>query len=83
MKLVSTSFAALAALGVVLGSSAGALACEWHAQHVTAQATPVPDAEQLATPATALDPILLAELDKAAIPPVLPKEEEIGEIPLD
>jgi hypothetical protein len=74
MKLVSTSTAALAALGVVVGGSAGALACDWHMQQVTAQATPVPDAEEVAeTPVIALDPVLLAELDKKAI---LPKEEE-------
>lgn len=73
MKLVSTSAAALAALGVVLGGSAGALACDWHMQQVTAQATPVPDTEEVATPVTAVDPVLLADLDKVAI---LPSEEE-------
>jgi hypothetical protein len=80
MKLVSTSVAAFAALGVVLGSSAGALACDWHKQQVTAQATPVPDAEELAAPATALDPVLLAEFDKVALLPILPKEEAAEEI---
>jgi len=75
MKVVSTSVTALAAISFVAGASIAASACEWHATHVTAAATPPPVEEQTAAPATKVDPVVVAELGKAAILPQPPKEE--------
>lgn len=75
MRFVSASVTALAAVGMVLGTGAAAFACDWHMQ-VTAQSTPVPQTDEVATPVTTIDPLTLAKLDQAAILPVAPKEEE-------
>lgn len=66
MRLVTASVAAVFMLG-----AGGAMACEWQ---VTASAavTPAPVAE---APATAIDPVMLAQLERAAILPAAPKEE--------
>lgn len=72
MRIVTTSFAACAAFGLLFGASA--FACEFHAQHVTASATPAPAADESMS---TVDPVHLAQLDKAAILPAAPKEEAV------
>lgn len=75
MKLMTTSVTALAAFGILAGASLSAGACEFHKNHVTAAATPPAAQEEVAAPATAVDPVLLADAANAAIVPVAPKEE--------
>ena len=74
MKIVSTSVTALAAIGIVAGAGLAASACEWHESHVTAAVTPAPAEEEVAAPATAIDPVLLAELGDEALVPRKPEE---------
>jgi len=74
MKVLSTSVTVLAAISFVAGASIAASACEWHVQ-ATAAATPAPAKEQTATTATKVDPVVVAELGKAAIVPQPPKED--------
>lgn len=74
MKIISTSVTALAAISFVAGTTFAASACEWHMQN-TAAAKPAPTEEQATAPATKLDPVVVAELGKAAIVPQPPKED--------
>jgi hypothetical protein len=76
MKLMTTSVTALAAFGILAGASLSAAACPAHKNHVTAAVTPPATQEDVAAPATTVDPVLLAEA-RAAIVPVAPKEEPI------
>lgn len=69
MRMLSTSVTALAAIGIVASVGATASACEWMK---TATATPVP--EEVAAPATNVDPVQLAELGSEAIVPRPPEE---------
>lgn len=70
MKIVTTSATALMAIGMVAGASVGASACEWMK---SAAATPVP--QEIAAPATDVDPVRLAELGSAIVPRA-PEETE-------
>lgn len=74
MKIVSTSVTALAAIGILAGASVGASACEWQKSQVNAAATSAPVEEEMAAPATQIDPVLLADLGTAAIVPRPPEE---------
>jgi hypothetical protein len=74
MKIVSTSVTALAAIGILAGASVAASACEWHKSHVTTAATPAPVEQEIAAPATQIDPVLLADLRTVAIVPRPPEE---------
>jgi hypothetical protein len=76
MKLMTTSVTALAAFGMLAGAGASATACEFHKSHVTAAVAPPVTQEDVAAPATTVDPVLLAEA-RAAMVPVAPKEESI------
>jgi hypothetical protein len=80
MKVVTTSIAAIAAVGLVFGVGASALACDFHAQQVTAAVAPTPSTDNASVPATAVDPVHLARLEKAAILPAAPKEEEVEDV---
>lgn len=71
------TFATLAMLGAVFAAGT-ASACEWKKNQVTAAAEPA--AEEAAAPATAVDPLLLARLDKTAILPSIPTEEAIEDV---
>jgi hypothetical protein len=81
MNLMTTSMTALAAFGILAGASLAASACPAHKNHVTAAVTP-PVTEDVAAPASAVDPVLIAEA-KAAIVPVAPKEEPLEETASD
>jgi hypothetical protein len=76
MKLMTTSVTALAAFGILAAASLSAAACPAHKNHVTAAATPPVTQEDVAVPATTVDPFVLAEA-KAAIIPAAPKEEPL------
>ena len=82
MKLMTTSVTALAALGILAGASLSAAACEFHKNHVTAAVTPPATQEEVAVPATAIDPVLLADAEVALVP-VAPKEEPLEETAAD
>ncbi|WP_421724874.1 hypothetical protein [Bauldia sp.] len=73
MRIVTTSVVALAAAGVFAVGSASA--CEWQ-KNVTASVVPETAQEEMATPATEIDPVRLAELQDAAIVPRKPEEVE-------
>jgi hypothetical protein len=83
MKLMTTSVTALAAFGILAGASLSAAACDFHKNHVTAAVTPPATQEEVMVPATAVDPVLLADAAKAAIVPVAPKEEPLEETATD
>lgn len=76
MKLMTTSVTALAAFGILAGASLSAVACPAHKNHVTAAVTPPAAQEDVAVPATTVDPVMLAEAG-VAIVPAAPKEESI------
>ncbi|KAB2872928.1 MAG: hypothetical protein F9K43_06970 [Bauldia sp.] len=80
MKVVTTSTAAIAAVGLVFGVGASALACDFHAQQVTAAVAPTPSTNNASVSATTVDPVYLAGLEKAAILPAAPKEEKIEDV---
>ena len=82
MKLMTTSVTALAALGILTGASLSAAACEFHKNRVTAAVTPQATQEEVAVPATAIDPVLLADAEVALVP-VAPKEEPLEETAAD
>ncbi len=82
MKLMTTSVTALAAFGILAGASLSAAACPAHKNHVTAAVTPPTTQEDVAVPATIVDPVLVAEA-RAAIVPVAPKEEPLEETVTD
>lgn len=71
MRVIATSVAVLAAAGVFAVGSASA--CEWNKQ-VNASAAPMQTEEEVAAPATEIDPVRLAELNDAAIVPRKPEE---------
>lgn len=73
MKLMTTS---VTAFGILAGASLSAAACPAHKNHVTAAVTPPATQEDVAAPATIVDPVLFAEA-RAAIVPVAPKEEPL------
>jgi hypothetical protein len=81
MKLMTASVTALAAFGILAGASLSASACPAHKNHVTAAVTP-PVTQDIAAPASAVDPVLIAEA-KAAIVPVAPREESLEETATD
>ena len=83
MKLMTTSVTALAACGILAGASLSAAACDFHKNHVTAAATSPASQEDVAAPASTVDPMLLADATKAAIVPVAPKEEPLEETVTD
>jgi hypothetical protein len=83
MKLMTTSVTALAAFGMIAGASLSAAACEFHKSHVTAAVTPPAAPDDVAVPATTVDPMLLADAAKSAIVPVAPKEEPLEETATD
>ena len=70
MKILTTATIAIAAFGFVASVGTAASACEWMK---TAKATPVPS-EELAAPATEIDPLALATNDVAVVPRA-PEEE--------
>lgn len=74
MKALAASMASLAAVGLIAGAGGAAFACDFG---VTAQASPVTG--QVARPATKIDPVHLAQLEKAAILPIAPREERVEE----
>lgn len=76
MTIVKTSIAALAAVGFVAGATSAATACEWAK---TANSSPAPAQEEMAAPATQIDPVVLAEVGKIAIVPRPPEEEIVAE----
>lgn len=76
MKVATASVAVLA----VVFSVGAASACEWMKSNVTASVATPPASAETAAPATAIDPVLLAQLEKAAILPVAPKEEELPQV---
>ncbi|HET7715956.1 MAG TPA: hypothetical protein VFK86_10045 [Bauldia sp.] len=76
MKLMTTSVTAFAAFGILAGASLSALACDFHKSHVTAAATPPATQDQVAVPATAVDPVVLADA-KAKLLPAPPKEDPL------
>jgi hypothetical protein len=76
MKLMTTSVTMLAAFGMFAGAGLSAAACPAHKNHVTAEAASPATQEDVAAPATIVDPVLLAEA-RAAIVPIAPKEEPI------
>ena len=61
MKLMTTSVTALAAFGILAGASLSAAACDFHKNHVTAAVTPPATQEDVAAPASTVDPMLLAD----------------------
>lgn len=78
MKLMTTSLTTLAAFGIVAVASVAASACDFHKSHVTA-AAPAPASDDGATaPASAIDPIRLADA-QAVLVPVAPREEPVAE----
>ena len=72
MKVMTTSIALLTAVGFMAGVSTVASACEWAK---TAKSTPVPAQEELAAPASKVDPTMLAQVSDGAIVPRSPEEE--------
>ena len=82
MKLMTTSVTALATFGILAGASLSAAACEFHKSHVTAAVTPPATQEEVAVPATTIDPVLLADAEVALVP-VAPKEESLEETAAD
>jgi hypothetical protein len=83
MKLMTTSVTALDAFGILAGASLSATACDFHKSHVTAAVTPPATQEDVAVPASTVDPTLLADAAKAMIVPVAPKEEPLEETATD
>jgi hypothetical protein len=83
MKLMTTSVTALAAFGILAAASLSATACDFHKSHVTAAVTPPATQEDVAVPASTVDPTLLADAAKAMIVPVPPKEEPLEETATD
>jgi len=78
MKLMSTSLTTLAAFGIVAGASVAASACDFHKSHVSAAVTPPATQEDVAAPASTLDPVRLADA-QAVLVPVAPREEPVAE----
>jgi len=76
---IAPSFSVVAAVGILLTTAASSLACDFHVQHVTAAANPTPATDQSAAPATTVDPVTLANLERAVILPSTPKEEDAAE----
>jgi len=62
MTLIKTSVSAFIALSIVACVGASASACEWYQKQVLAKAGKPPAEEQTVTPATPIDPTLLAEI---------------------
>ncbi|SDB05169.1 hypothetical protein [Bauldia litoralis] len=77
MKIVSTSVTALTAFGIIAGASVAASACEWHKSHVTAAARPAPVKEEVAAPATTIDPMQIADMGGEALVPRKPEVEAL------
>ncbi len=78
MKLMSTSLTTLAAFGIVAGAGVAASACDFHKSHVSAAVTPPATQEDVAAPASTLDPVRLADA-QAVLVPVAPREEAVAE----
>jgi len=79
MNLMSTSLTTLAAFGILAGAGVAASACDYHKNHVSAAATPpAATQEDAAAPATAIDPVRLADA-QAVLVPVAPREEPVAE----
>ena len=78
MKLMTTSVTTLAAFGILAAASMTASACPFQKNNVTAAATPPATQEDIAAPATSVDPVLLADA-RAALVPVAPREEPATE----
>jgi hypothetical protein len=76
---IAPSFGVAAAVGIFLTATASGFAWDFHAQHVTAAANPAPATGESATPATTVDPVTLASLERAVILPSTPKEEDAAE----
>lgn len=83
MKLMTTSVTALAAFGMLAGASLSAAACPAHKNHVTAAASPPVTQEEVAVPATAVDPLMLADAAGVAIVPVAPREDPLEGAAID
>lgn len=79
MRLAVTSVTAFAVATFVLATAAGAEPCAWKKNQVSASVS-APAPAEAATTSTAADPWLLAQLEKAAILPVAPKEEELPQV---
>ena len=77
MKIMTTSLTTLAAFGIIAGASVAASACDFHKNHVTAAASPATQ-EDVAAPASAIDPVRLADA-QAVLVPVAPREEPATE----
>ena len=82
MKLMTTSVTAFAAIGILAGVSLSASACVLHKGHVTAAVSPPAQLEEVAVPATTIDPVLLADAEVVLVP-VAPKEEPLEETAAD
>jgi hypothetical protein len=78
MNLMTTSLTTLAAGGLLAVASVAASACDFHKNHVTAAASPVIQ-EDVAAPATTVDPMRVADAAKAVLVPVAPREETLTE----
>ncbi|MEO8668915.1 MAG: hypothetical protein ABI399_10385 [Bauldia sp.] len=63
MKFLTTSAVLFAAM--LLAGAGNAGACEWQKQAMAAAATP-PAETTVAAPATTIDPVVLAEIEKAS-----------------
>lgn len=77
MKFMTTSLTTLAAVGMLVAAGSVASACPAHKNHVTAAAQPATQ-DDVAAPATAVDPVLVADT-RAALAPVPPREESVAE----
>jgi hypothetical protein len=71
MRIVGASLVAAGALCAFVASAASGIACDYQK---TAAVTPAP--ETTATPATPVDRVHLANLEKAVILPTTPREED-------
>jgi hypothetical protein len=78
MKFMTTSLTTLAAVGILAAASTVASACPFQKNNVTAAAPPPATQEDVAAPATIVDPVLLADA-RAALVPVAPREQPVAE----
>jgi hypothetical protein len=78
MKFMTTSLTTLAAVGMFVAAGSVASACPFQKNNVTAAAPPPATQEDVAAPATTVDPVLLADA-RAALAPVAPREDSVAE----
>ena len=78
MKPMSTSLTTVAAFGILAAATTVAAACPFQKNNVTAAAPPPATQEDVAAPASTVDPIRLADA-QAMLVPVAPREEPVAE----